>query len=141
MTPLMSSIPRLMASKDSSKTFLPAQREQAEEGGGGGGKSEEEVGESEQGKGEDKEERGEEGRGEVGVMGGGGGGWWGGGQIEPWREDEGVTMTVEPFDTTSIRRRERRQVRSGGPRRQIKCDGRSGSDERLWGGDTLMALR
>jgi hypothetical protein len=135
----MSSIPRLITSKDSSRTSLSVQWEKTVESGGGGGESEEEAGESEQGAGEDEEERGAEVTG--GGEGGGGGGGLGGGQTEPRRETEGITMTVEPFDTTSIRIRQRGQVRSGVSRRQSRGEGGSGSDNWRRGRDKLRFWR
>jgi hypothetical protein len=50
-------------------------------------------------------------------------------------------MIVEPFDSTSIRIRQRRQVRSGVSRRQNISEGGSGSDKRLRGGDILRFWR
>jgi hypothetical protein len=49
-------------------------------------------------------------------------------------------MTVEPFDSTSIRIRQWRQVWSCVSRRHNKSEGGSGSDKRLWGGYILRFL-
>jgi hypothetical protein len=72
------------------------------------------VGESGEGRGEDKEVKGTD-EVEGGGGGGGGRGWSGGDWSRFGMKSQGVSLVVDPFDSTDIGRRQRRQTWRSGP--------------------------